>query len=60
MNATLGNYPALAGIGIAVAMSAGVAHDRWGFIASIMLCVLFIARRVTCCAGASRRSGPPA
>ena len=50
---------ALAGIGIAVAMSVGVFHDRWGFW-WLLLCVLVIARRVSWCAGASMRSGPPA
>ena len=49
----------LAGIGIVVAMSVGVAHHRWGFW-WLLLLVLFVARRVTGCAGASRRSGPPA
>ena len=50
---------ALAGIAIAVAMSVGIAHDRWGFW-WLLLSVLFIARRVIWCAGASMRSGPPA
>ena len=49
----------LAGIGIVVAMSVGVAHHRWGFW-WLLLLVLFVARRVTGCAGASRHSGPPA
>ena len=47
----------LAGIGIAVAMSAGTAHARWGIL-WLLLPVLLIARRMTCCAGAPRRSGP--
>ena len=47
----------LAGIGIAVAMSVGVAHDRWGFW-WLLLAVLFVARCVVRCAGASRRSLP--
>jgi hypothetical protein len=47
----------LAGIGIAVAMSAGTAHARWGIL-WLVLPVLLIARRMTCCAGAPRRSGP--
>ncbi len=50
---------ALAGIGIAVAVSVGVAHDRWGFW-WLLLAVLLVTRRVICCAGASRRSGPSA
>jgi hypothetical protein len=44
----------LAGIGIAVAMSAGTAHPRWGVL-WLLLPVLLIARRMTSCAGASRR-----
>ena len=47
----------LAGIAIAVAMSAGTAHARWGIV-WLLLPVLLIARRMTCCAGALRRSGP--
>jgi Domain of unknown function (DUF1707) len=47
----------LAGIGIAVAMSVGTAHARWGIL-WLLLPVLLIARRMTCCAGAPRRSGP--
>ncbi len=47
----------LAGIGIALAMSVGTAHARWGIL-WLLLPVLFIARRMTCCAGALRRSGP--
>jgi hypothetical protein len=47
----------LAGIGIAVALSVGVAHGRWGF--GWLLLLLFIARRVVRCTGASRRSGSP-
>jgi Domain of unknown function (DUF1707) len=46
----------LAGIGIAVAMSAGTAHARWGIL-WLLLPVLLMARRMTCCAGAPRRSG---
>jgi hypothetical protein len=47
----------LAGIAIAVAMSAGTTHARWGIV-WLLLPVLLIARRMTCCAGALRRSGP--
>jgi hypothetical protein len=47
----------LAGIGIAVAMSAGTAHARSGVL-WLVLPVLLIARRMTYCAGAPRRSGP--
>jgi len=47
----------LAGIGIAVAMSAGTGHARWGIL-WLVLPVLLIARRMTYCAGAPRRSGP--
>jgi hypothetical protein len=50
---------ALAGIGIAVAISVGVAHHSWGFW-WLLLSVLLVARRVIGCAGAPRRSGPPA
>jgi len=49
----------LAGVGIAVAVSAGAAHHIWGFW-WLLLAALFIARRVTWYAGASMRSGPPA
>jgi Domain of unknown function (DUF1707) len=49
----------LAGIAIAVALSVGVAHGRWGF-GWILLAVLFVTRRTICGGGASRRSGPPA
>jgi len=49
----------LAGIGFAVAMSAGTAHARWGIL-WLLLPVLLIARRMTCCAGAPRRSGAQA
>jgi ferric-dicitrate binding protein FerR (iron transport regulator) len=49
----------LAGLAIAVAMSVGVAHGRGGFV-WILLAVLFVTRRMVRCAGASRRSGPPA
>jgi hypothetical protein len=47
----------LAGIGIAVALSAGTAHARWGIV-WLLLPVLLIARRMTCCTGAPRGSGP--
>jgi hypothetical protein len=47
----------LAGIAIAVAMSAGTAHARWGIL-WLLLPALLIARRRTGCAGAPRRSGP--
>ncbi len=47
----------LAGIATAVAMSAGAAHARWGIV-WLLLPVLLIARRMTCRAGALRRSGP--
>jgi Domain of unknown function (DUF1707) len=47
---------ALAGIGIVVAMSVGVAHHRLGFL-WLLLLVLFVARRAIRCTGASRRSG---
>ena len=47
----------LAGIGIVVAMSAGTGHARWGIL-WLVLPVLLIARRMICCAGAPRRSGP--
>ena len=40
----------LAGIGIAVAMSAGTGHVRWGIL-WLLLPVLLIARRMTWCAG---------
>ena len=40
----------LAGIGIAVAMSAGSGHPRWGML-WLVLPVLLIARRMTWCAG---------
>jgi len=50
---------ALAGIGIAVAMLAGVAHGSWGYW-WLLLSVLFIARRVICRAGGSRFSAPSA
>jgi hypothetical protein len=48
----------LAGIGIAVALSVGVAHGHWGFLGLLFL-VLFMARRASWCVGAPRRSGPP-
>ena len=47
----------LAGIGIVVAMSAGTTHARWGIL-WLLLPVLLIARRMTCCAAAPRRSRP--
>jgi len=47
----------LAGIGIAVAMSAGTGHARWGIL-WLVLPVLLIARRMTRCAGAPGHSGP--
>lgn len=47
----------LASIGIAVALSAGTAHTGWGIL-WLLLPALLIARRMTCCAGAPRRSGP--
>ena len=47
----------LAGIGIVVAMSAGTGHARWGIL-WLVLPVLLIARRMSCCTGAPRRSGP--
>jgi hypothetical protein len=47
----------LAGIGIVVAMSAGTGHARWGVL-WLLLPALLIARRMTCCGGAPRRSGP--
>jgi len=47
---------ALAGIAVAVAVSVGVAHHRPGFL-WLLLLVLFVARRVIRCAGASKRSG---
>jgi Domain of unknown function (DUF1707) len=49
----------LAGIAIAVALSVGVAHGRWGF-GWILLAVLFVMRRRICGGGATRRSEPPA
>jgi len=50
---------ALAAIGIAVAVSVGVAHDIWG-LWWLLLAALFVARRVIRCAGASVHSGPSA
>jgi Domain of unknown function (DUF1707) len=47
---------ALAGIGIVVAVSVGVAHHRPGFL-WLLLLVLFVARCAIRCAGASKRSG---
>ena len=41
----------LAGIGIAVAVSVGTSHHRWGIL-WLLLPVLLIARRLACCAGA--------
>jgi hypothetical protein len=49
----------LAGIAIAVALSVGVGHHRSGGL-WLILVVLFVARRMTCGARPSRRSGPPA
>jgi hypothetical protein len=49
----------LAGVGIAVAVSAGAAHHIWGFW-WILLAVLLIARRVTGHADTSMHSGPSA
>jgi DUF1707 SHOCT-like domain len=46
----------LAVIGIAVAMSAGHAHARWGVL-WLLFPILLIARRMTCSAGPARRSG---
>jgi Domain of unknown function (DUF1707) len=46
----------LAGIGIVVAMSVGVGHQRWGF--GWLLLALFLARRMGRWADALRRSGP--
>jgi hypothetical protein len=49
----------LAVIGIAVTVSAGIAHGHWGFL-WLAFAGLFIARRLmygTYCAGPSRRSG---
>jgi hypothetical protein len=40
----------LAGIGIVVAISAGIAHARWGIL-WLVLPVLLIARRMTRCTG---------
>jgi len=45
----------LAGIGIAVAVLVDVAHVGWGFL-WLLLPGLLIARRLTCYAGAPRRS----
>ncbi len=47
----------LAGIGIAVTMSAGTAHAHWGIL-WLVLPVLLIARRMNYCSDAPRRSGP--
>jgi hypothetical protein len=47
----------LVGIGIAVAMSGGTAHARWG-VMWLLLPALLIARRMTSCTDLSRRSGP--
>jgi hypothetical protein len=49
----------LVGIGIAVTLSVGVGHHRWGGL-WLILVVLFVARRVTCRARPSSRSGPSA
>jgi hypothetical protein len=43
---------ALVGIGVAVALTVGVAHHVWGFL-WLLLVVLFVARRGTRCAGRS-------
>ena len=50
---------ALAGIGIAVAVSVGVSHGRWGFLWLLLVVLLVARRRVVRCTGASRRSGSP-
>jgi hypothetical protein len=49
----------LAGIAIVVALSVDVGHHRWGGL-GLLLLVVFVARRVTCGARPSRRSGPSA
>jgi Domain of unknown function (DUF1707) len=49
----------LVGIGIAVAVSAGTTHARWGVL-WLLLPILLIARRMTSCGGGSRHSGPKA
>ena len=49
----------LAAIGIAVAVSVGIAHNGWGLL-WVVFVWLFIARRRIYSAGAPRRSGPPA
>ena len=47
----------LAGIAIAVTMSAGTAHGRLGTL-WLVLPALLKTRRMTCCADAARRAGP--
>ncbi len=47
----------LAGIGIAVAVLVNAAHVGWGLI-WLLLPGLLVARRLICCIGAARRSGP--
>jgi hypothetical protein len=46
----------LAGIAITVALSAGTGHARWGLL-WLVLPVLLITCRMTCCAGAPKRTG---
>ena len=46
----------LAGIGITVAVLVNVVHVGWGLI-WLLLPVLLVARRLTCYAGAPKRSG---
>ena len=47
----------LAGIVIAIAVLVNVTQVRWGLV-WLLVAGLLIARRLTCYAGASRRSGP--
>ena len=47
----------LAVIGIAVTLSVGHAHARWGIL-WLLFPILLMARRMTCSAGPARRSGP--
>jgi hypothetical protein len=49
--------PVLAGIGIAIAVSVGIAHNGWGLL-WLVVAALFIARRLTWCVGAPRRTRP--
>lgn len=49
--------PVLAGIVIAIAVSVGIAHSGWGLL-WLVVAALFIARRLTWCAGTPRRSRP--